>query len=182
MIFIKSNKGFTLLELIIVIGILSFVIAVIVPMINTNLSNTKIKQITTKLAKDFADMESGFNNYVMDKNTYPSHASNLLQDTNFVPFYLMPPPAPEGFDTTYGTNGYLMFSKTDVAPKGYYICAKVDVANGSDIKYIALKNLLTQVSPQKFFYNTSCPSASNLSTDPTTNTTLYVTYWMMRMN
>ncbi len=182
MIKLNSN-GFTLIELIIVITILAFVISLLIPVFNINMSNIQKKQIHSKLLGNFMSIESAFNNYMVDKNAYPVASgtpANMLNDNSFVPSYLMIPSPPDGFDTTYGLNGFLVNAKTDANPKGYYICAKVDVTGSSDLKYIAIKEISQKVSQGKYYYNTTCPAGANMA-DPTGAVSIYPTYWILRL-
>lgn len=171
---VKNSSGFTVLELIIVITLLAFVLGITLTGINYGYFSAQKKQVANKIMSDLSVMESGFTSYAVDRNAYPSHSSNLLLDSNFVPRYLNPPTADENFDTTYGLNGYLMFNNDH----GYYICAKAPVKGSSDLVYQAIKIVAGKLPATKFYYNTECAAQENMS-DPDSSTTVYITYWLI---
>ncbi len=171
---LMSNTGFTMIELVVVVTLLALIIAIVVPLVNVNMAENKKKTLQSRLISDFTAMESALGFFVTTKNDYPTHASNLLSDTNFVPSFLMPPKVSSELDTSYGVNGYLMF-KND---SGYYVCVKTPAVTSSSEVFKTIKDLALNY-PNKIYYNTTCPSSSNM-TDPDTATQVIVTYWMVR--
>lgn len=170
-----TNKGFTLIEVLIVVALLTSLIGMSISMVNWE--QQAAQNTSNELASKFADIESAFNQYTADKNTQPTG----LTDTTFTPIYLFTPHAPKGFDAAYGTNGFVLAHQTGQASpnNGWHICSKVTVTGANDSKYIALKNLSTSLSLQKYFYNTACPSNSNMA-DPGGAATIYSVYWITR--
>jgi prepilin-type N-terminal cleavage/methylation domain-containing protein len=171
----NSKKGFTLIEILIAMTLLSLLVAVSISALNYN--NNVVAGIANDLMSKLSDIESGFNMYVNEKNIPPTG----LSDTTFAPTYIFAPVAPQGFDATYGTNGFNLAQRTgQTSPNnGWYVCAKVAVSDATDLKYLAIKQVASKVSPQKYFYNTSCPATTNM-TDPVAAATVYSSYWISR--
>ena len=171
----KNKNGFTLIEILIAMTIMTVLISLSVAAINYN-SNI-VNNTANELLSKVSDIEAAFNQYVADKNNPPTG----LTDATFTPTYLFTPLAPTGYDQTYGTSGFTLAQRTGQASpdNGWYVCAKVTVPNSGDPKFQALKKIATMVSPQKFFYNTSCPATTTMA-DPAAAATIYPVYWIMR--
>lgn len=170
-----SKNGFTLIEILIAMTIMTILISLSVASINYN-SNV-INNTSNELLSKMGDIEAAYNQYMADKNSPPSG----LSDSSFTPAYLFTPVAPTGYDTSYGTNGFTLAQRTGQASpnNGWYVCAKTTVSGIEDPKYQAMKKIAALVSPQKYFYNTSCPATSNMA-DPSAAATVYSNYWIMR--
>ena len=132
---------------------------------------------STDLGSDIGLFQNTFAEYHNALGTYPSG----LGDSTFVPAYLQPPPAPDGFDRTYGTSGFTLAQQTgQVSPNnGYYLCARASVSGASSALYQGIKNTGTRLSSSQYFYNTSCPATTNMA-DPAGAATVYPTYWFFR--
>lgn len=172
---IVRQRGFSLVELMLCITVMGLLTVMMGSKINW--SPWKISGISGQLIGDFSSIEAGFRNYWDEKGVYPAN----LSDATFVPGYLFVPIAPSVFDTAYGVSGYLLGQQTgQPSPNnGYYICAKVVVANAEDPRYRALEKVAEQMSMNKFFYGAACPAVANVAV-PAGATTIYPTYWITR--
>lgn len=172
----SSKSGFTLIEILIAMTLLSVMVAITVTAVNY--SSNVSAATSGQLMAEFNDIESAFNQYMSEKNAAPSG----LGDSTFAPTYLFVPQVPNGFDNTYGTTGFNLAQATGQASpnNGWYICTKVAVTGAADNNYIAIKKIASQLSTQKFFYNTSCPATTNMA-DPSGAATVYTSYWIMRL-
>lgn len=170
---IHNQKGFTIPEILVAMTILSALVAVSV----TSIDSTKLgaDNISASLMAAFSDISLSIINYNDDKNTMPTG----LDDPTFVSYYIFPPAAPKGFDTSYGVNGYNMARQTgQVSPNnGWYVCARAAISGANDVKWQAITLTARNLSPERFFYNTACPSRANMAA-PGAATTVYVTNWI----
>lgn len=169
----KNAKGFTITEILVALTVLSALLAIS----TTNINSAKyaVETISGELMSAFSDISLSMGNYHNEKNAMPAG----LNDPTFVSYYIFPPIAPNGFDTSYGVNGYNLALRTgQVSPNnGWYVCAKTTVSGANDVKWRAIIQTATNLSPQRFFYNTACPSRSNMAS-PAGSTTVYVTNWI----
>ena len=172
---LRFKNGFTLVELLVSLTVIAIMIALSVNVINYSTSQTN--NISNELLAKYGEIESAFNTYMTEKGTTPTG----LADSTFVPTYLFTPISIKGFDSSYGTTGFSLGQSTGkTSPNnGWYVCTKVVVEDSSDVKYSAVVKAASQLSAQKFFYNTSCPSLSNMA-EPSGSATVYPTYWIMR--
>ncbi|MCL5237741.1 MAG: prepilin-type N-terminal cleavage/methylation domain-containing protein [Nitrospirae bacterium] len=171
----QRQKGFSLVELIIALALLSTIAAIVYNVVNPNL--WQVTGLSARIRSDFMQMEMGVTNYYSAAGSYPAS----LSDNTFVPQYLTPPSVASTFDATYGTGGYLLAQQTGQASpnNGYYLACRVTVTGTQDPNYKAIKQVAANLSVQKFFYNTSVPAVSNMG-DPAGNATVYLTYWLTR--
>jgi len=168
-----NSKGFTITEVLVAMTVLSALVALSTT--NINSSKYAVETISGGLMAAFSDISLSMTNYQNEKNSMP----NGLSDSTFVSYYIFPPTAPDGFDKTYGVYGYNLALQTgQVSPNnGWYVCAKTTVSGANDVKWLAIKQTATNLSPQRFFYNTSCPTRTNMA-NPASSTTVYVTNWI----
>lgn len=168
-----AKNGFTFLEVLVSLSILSALLV----LATTNVSSEKytVETISGGLLAGFSDISLSLNNYQSDKNAMPTG----LTDATFLSWYIYPPTAPNGFDTSYGVNGFNLAHQTgQPSPaNGWYICAKTTVSGSRDVKWQAITQTAQNLSTEKFFYNTACPARSNMAA-PGGATTVYVTNWI----
>lgn len=69
----KNNKGFTLVELLVVIAIIGILAVVAVPSLMSNLEKAKV----SKLEADYNVISTGVVTYYADKNEYPGASSEV---------------------------------------------------------------------------------------------------------
>lgn len=169
------NKGFTLIEVLVAVTLMSTL--VIISASYLNFTTAIVASQSTRLLAAFTEIETDFNRYFSEKNATPTG----LTDSTFVPVYLFVPVAPDGFDITYGVTGFTLTQITgQTSPNnGWVICSKIAVTGSTDTNYSAVKKVATQVSAQKYFYNTSCGATSNMA-DPSGAATVYPNYWILR--
>jgi len=170
---LRDYRGYSLLEILAAITILSLLAAFTVQHINA--SAYIAADIADQFMTAYSDISISLNNYQNAKNASPTG----LSDPTFAQYYIYPPVAPTGFDTTYGVTGFnLAYQTGQPSPNnGWYVCSKVTVTGANDARFQALKLIATKLSSKRFSYNTSCPSISNAS-DPTGTTTLFATNWI----
>lgn len=170
-----NNRGFTLIEILVVLALVGMLIAITTGLLNY--SGWMVNSESSDLVGSFESIDTAYLNYVNDKNTAPTG----LNDATFVPTYLFPPIAPSGFDRSYGVSGFNLGSQTgQAAPNnGDYVCARAIVSGAGATEYKAIKAAALSMPSLKFFYNTSCPSVSNMA-DPGGTATVYVTNWFTR--
>ena len=73
----KNNKGFTLVELLVVIAIIGILAVVAVPSLMKNIEKSKV----ASLEADINAIKSASVSYYADKNTYPTPANGVVADT-----------------------------------------------------------------------------------------------------
>lgn len=179
---IADRRGFTIVELLIALSILGLVLSLTISAVNWK--DRKATDLATELMGHFTSMELAVSLYNNNTNTYPAS----LADANFVPSYLFPPKAPQGFDRTFSTDGYYLGQQTGQATSsnnGYFICAMVTVDNSSDARFVALTKVKEKTPTGKFFYNTTnCTTNGSAPLSdiaaPSGTTTIYLAYWLTR--
>mgnify|MGYP003699977431 CR=1 FL=1 len=72
----KDERGFTLIELIVVIAILGILAAIAVPRVTTSLSNAK----TNADEANIKILQNAVERYYVEKGTYPSTLDDLVPD------------------------------------------------------------------------------------------------------
>ncbi|WP_028991949.1 competence type IV pilus major pilin ComGC [Thermoanaerobacter thermocopriae] len=72
----KDERGFTLIELIVVIAILGILAAIAVPRVTTSLSNAK----TNADEANIKILQNAVERYYVEKGTYPSELNDLVPD------------------------------------------------------------------------------------------------------
>lgn len=166
-------KGFTFLEILVALSILSALLV----LSTTNMNSEKfgVETISGGLMSGFSDISLSISNYQAEKNTMPTG----LDDPSFVSWYIYPPSAPNGFDQSYGVNGFQLAHRTgQPSPEnGWYVCAKATVSGPTDVKWQAITQTAQNLSAERFFYNTTCPARSNMAA-PGGTSTVYVTNWI----
>ncbi|MGE0917808.1 type II secretion system protein [Trichlorobacter lovleyi] len=167
----RNRSGFTMLEVLVVMIMLSAVIALMVGILGAGSGNRQAESASMKLLNDFSNIEMAFNNFKHEKNAVPVG----LTDSTFVPVYLFPPKADSGFErpTTAGwVDGYLLGASAN----GNYVCAQ---AAYSDAIAAAASELKKKTSSMKVITNASCGSTTDSM--PTSGTVSF-TYWISRVS
>ncbi len=169
----SNSKGFTFLEILVALSILSALL--VLSTTNVNSEKFTVETISGGLLSGFSDISLSLTNYQSDKNAMPTG----LDDTSFASWYIYPPNAPNGFDQSYGVNGFRLAHQTgQPSPQnGWFVCAKATVSGPTDVKWQAITQTAQNLSSGKFFYNTSCPALSNMAA-PGGTSTVYVTNWI----
>jgi type II secretory pathway pseudopilin PulG len=165
----KNVKAFTMIELLVVLGLLSAVIVMMVGILGNGSTNRQAESSAMKLISDFSTIEMAFTNYKQEKSILPTG----LTDPAFVPTYLFPPKADTGFDKPAApgwVDGYLLAASSD----GNYICAQAQFSTPVGDMITSLKQRL---SSQKIMVNTTCPSIIDA---PPVAGTVSITYWLVR--
>ncbi len=165
----RNRNGFTMLEVLVVMIMLSAVIALMVGILGAGSGNRQAESAAMKLLNDFSNIEMAFNNYKQEKNAVPTG----LTDATFVPVYLFPPKADSGFDRPIATgwvDGYLLGSSAS----GTYVCAQ---AAYTDTIAATATELKKKTSSMKVITNASCGSTTDAM--PTSGTVSF-TYWINR--
>ena len=172
---LEKKNGFTLVETVVAMMLVTVVIAMTIPHIPQNIWQPSA--ITTDLGSDILLFQESFTNYNEATGSFPTG----LGDTTYVPAYVSPPPAPAGFDLTYGMSGFFMGQQTGqpLPNNGYYLCARASVPGTGSAVYQGIKNTAAKLSSTQFFYNSSCPATGDMA-DPVGAATVYVTYWFKR--
>lgn len=184
---IADRRGFTIIELLIALSILGLVLSLTISAVNWK--DRRATDLSTELMGHFTSIELAASLYNNNTNTYPAS----LADASFVPSYLFPPKAPQGFDRAFGNatggGGYHLgqqTGQTTTSNNGYFICAKVTVDNSSDARFVALQKVKEKTPTGKFFYNstndcttTGLAPLSDMAA-PSGTTTIYLAYWLTR--
>lgn len=143
--------------------LLSIALTGIVLLSSVNSINTDAQiaaQLKPQIVNSFHTLESGYNDYVLDKGTQPSQLSDI------VPHYAFLPPSINGTAWSFGSGG------TNNA--GRYFCL-----NGTFTSAMlrAAKSSQQNLSPQAYFINSTCGvTATSIPTG--TNPTVALTYWV----
>lgn len=165
----NNKNGFTMLEVLVVMIMLSAVIALMVGILGAGNGNRQAESASMKLLNDFSNIEMAFNNYKQEKNAVPTG----LTDATFVPTYLFPPKADtdKGFiNPAGGTDGYLLTTSST----SNYICAQ---ATYSDTIAATATELKKKVSSMKVITAAACGATADAM--PTSGTVSF-TYWINR--
>lgn len=172
---LKNDSGFTLVEVTIAIILVGILVTISLSKINWN--NKISSGVSSQIISCFGEIETAYGLYLSDKNTSPTG----LADATFVPIYLAVPPAPTGFDSSYGTSGFILGLQTGQASpnNGYYIATRVIVSGTNDPKWNGIIQASNQLPTTKFNYNTTTPAITNMGA-PAGATTVYLTYWITR--
>jgi len=120
----KGEEGFTLIELIVVIAILGFLLAIAIPRYTTS----RAKAAVTSSAANLKNLANAIELYATEKNlaTYPADDDEF---NDVIATYIPgPPKTPGGNSYTYkqSTNGYTIYDPdaypaANVAANGLYI-------------------------------------------------------------
>lgn len=110
----KDNRGFTLLEILIVLGILGTIMAMVMSRINDSRNRAKVKEATLNLNT----WSEAINMYYNDCGTYPTSLDALTQESaeckSWEPgaYRKLKPKDPWGSDLVYSMegNGYTLKS------------------------------------------------------------------------
>lgn len=70
----KNNKGFTLVELLVVIAIIGILAVVAIPSLMSNMEKAKV----SKLEADYNVISTGVVTYYADKNEYPGNGAEIV--------------------------------------------------------------------------------------------------------
>ncbi len=173
-----KNNGFSILEVIIVLSLLLLTTSLTISYLDiTRPTQAKYESM---LATHFSSLEAAIKNYADSKGTYPDDNTTnglIVNSTNFpdlVPGFIMPAAPPEGV-TGYYYNRENTGSGS-LRDMYLYVFANTDA---STAYYKAFKSLAAQY-PEKVFCNTSHGVQSNMSSDPSSTTTVYLTWWIKR--
>lgn len=165
----KNSKAFTIIEVLVVLGMLSAVIVMMVGLLGNGATNRQAENSAMKLINDFSSIEMAFTNYKQEKLAIPTG----LTDPTFVPAYLFPPKVDKGFDKPAApgwVDGYLL----ETSPDGNYICVQAPFSISINDMITSLKQKL---SSQKIMVNATCPSITDV---PPVAGTISMTYWIAR--
>ncbi len=174
--------GFTLIEVMATLLLLGLVTALTVQrfMPADSFSTESAGSLTASLGS----IQGAYNAYVNDKNGQPAFGTgnNALGDSSFVPAYLFIPRPPGGFDSEYGSSGFVLGQRSGLATpdNGVYICAKAARVTATSTPFRGILKAAATMSATKFFYNDNCPATTSLVRDPTVATDVYVTSWIVR--
>lgn len=170
----NSNSGFTLVEVLVAIALTIAVIAITTD--HTPFVALQSFTVSTDLGSDIGLFQSTLINFQNALGTYPTG----LGDPTYVTAYLNPPPAPIGFDQSYGTSGFILAQSGLPSPNnGYYLCARAFVSGASSAVYQGIKTTGARLSSSQYCWNTSCPATTTMA-DPVGAATVYPTYWFKR--
>jgi general secretion pathway protein G len=103
----KNNRGFTLLEILIVLGILGTIMAMVMSRINDSRNRAKVKQAHL----DLNSWSEAINMYYNDCGKYPASLDNIVQEDadckQWEPgaYKKMKPKDPWGSDLVYSVEG-----------------------------------------------------------------------------
>jgi len=166
----NNRNGFTMLEVLVVMIMLSAVIALMVGILGTGSANRQAESASMKLLNDFSNIEMAFNNYKQEKNALPSG----LADSTFVPTYLFPPKVDTGFAKPSDTGWVDGYNLTTSSSAGNYICAQADFTDSISATATELKK---KVSSMKVITAPAC--GATVDAMPASGTVSF-TYWINR--
>jgi len=165
----NNRNGFTMLEVLVVMIMLSAVIALMVGILGAGSGNRQAESASMKLLNDFSNIEMAFNNYKQEKNALPSG----LTDTTFAPTYLFPPKVDAGFAKPSDT-GWVDGYKLTTSSTNNYICAQAAFTDSISATATELKK---KVSSMKVITAAACGATADVM--PTSGTVSF-TYWISR--
>ncbi len=111
----RSTKGFTLIELIVVISILAILAGALIPRVTNHMAETR----DARRLSDIKSVQSAVDQFFVDKQRFPASKSNssyggwdVSNDGDFIPElvqygYLSEPPRDPNNDTTFYYSYYL---------------------------------------------------------------------------
>jgi len=171
--------GFTVFELIVVIVVLSVLVGILVNFLD--FTGYEKKKRVNKLLSDFFLIESAVQQYrvVTNSELVDSNGNGeLLDESSLVPAYLFVPRVVQGFDSSYGVNGYSLkrYYDGNTGREGYYICVRASVSSTNDLTYQVMLEVQNVTAQGKVFINNTCGATSNYFTTGT----VYETYWIYR--
>jgi len=125
----KKEKGFTLLELLVVIGIIGLLASVIV----VNLTGARRRARDTKRIADIRSMQTAAEDYYGKNGKYPTTIGDMVTGTQ-IPMWPLDPLAPSGTTCTGNSNlcyYYAYYTPTGaLGPQSYHIGTSLE-ENGS---------------------------------------------------
>ena len=155
MVIFRSTKGFTLVELLITVGIVGMLAVIGTTAYNT--LNITVNNLVSEIQGKLFTLDTQYQQWWNDKQTYPNSTTNFLLDSSFVGPYAQVPQAFTGQDTSLTnattTNGYLI-NKNTASGGGTYIAMKISgTPSSSDTIWQALVKLKAKYPVGKFYFN-----------------------------
>lgn len=115
---ITDMRGFTLIELMIVMAIISIMASLLIPQFSTSIARAK----DVKLKADLATLDSAIMMYYVDKGVYPKDLTTLVEESYFGGSSSLKDALGNDFIYTPSTNSYILTGKNsagkDVASPG----------------------------------------------------------------